>query len=246
MALAESRAPEPKRPEYRRLATDIAVQADLGRFFGAKFRAGVLYHIFEKTGDRAALEASLKCYRGARDAWAAMADRTQGVYLRSITFGPGRPMSGHWADRLKNIDTDIARVAAKLDSAKPAQTDGLVPRVIKEATGRPPQRVADGRHNAPGKFQRGQAIALEFAAGRDYSAVQLLYRRVNHAGRWQSAPMQSSGRLWRGTIPADYADSAYSIQYYFELREPAASAGLFPGLGEQRDQQPYFVVRALS
>ena len=146
-----------------------------------------------------------------------MADRTKGVYLSSITFSPSRQLSGHWADRLKDIDTDIAAVAAKLDSAKPAQTDGSVPRAIKEATERPPQRVADGRHNAPGKFQRGQAIALEFAAGRDYSAVQLLYRRVNHAGRWQSAPMQSAGRLWRGAIPAEYADSAYPIQYYLSL-----------------------------
>ena len=46
------RSPGKDRPEYRRLAIDVAIQAGLGRFFGAKFRAGVLYRIYEQTGDR--------------------------------------------------------------------------------------------------------------------------------------------------------------------------------------------------
>src|SRR5436305_12676003 len=35
---------------------DVQMQAGLGRFFAAKFRAGVLFHLHERTGDRAALE----------------------------------------------------------------------------------------------------------------------------------------------------------------------------------------------
>ena len=48
-----------ERPEYRRMAIDIELQSAIGRFFGAKFRAGVLYRIHEQTGSRAALEACL-------------------------------------------------------------------------------------------------------------------------------------------------------------------------------------------
>ena len=32
------------------MAIDVAIQAGLGRFFGAKFRSGVLYRIHERTG----------------------------------------------------------------------------------------------------------------------------------------------------------------------------------------------------
>ena len=53
-------------------------QAGLGRFFGAKFRAGVLYAIFEQSGDRTALELSLEMYQKARSYWAELAESCQG------------------------------------------------------------------------------------------------------------------------------------------------------------------------
>jgi len=119
LARGEGRATGKRRPEYRRLTVDIAVAADLGRFFGAKFRAGVLYRIFDRTGDRAALEAALKAYRVARDAWTAIAVRTRGVYMADITVGEARQLRGHWADRLADIDADIAAIEPKLDSPGP-------------------------------------------------------------------------------------------------------------------------------
>ena len=63
------------------MAIDIELQAALGRFFGAKFRAGVLYRIHERTGSRAALEACLERYRAAREIWAGLANRAKGVYV---------------------------------------------------------------------------------------------------------------------------------------------------------------------
>ena len=78
-----------------------------------------------------------------------------------------------------------------------------------------------------------------------------------------SESMKSDGRMWQGTIPAKYTDSAFPLQYYFELTEGPESAALYPGLGvrralpvvgdvrrmhdaallEQRTGQPYFDVR---
>jgi hypothetical protein len=104
LARADRRTPRKDRPEYRRLAVDAAVAADLGRFFGSKFRAGVLYRIFEQSGDRVALEAAIKSYRAAREVWTAIAARTKDVYMSDITFGEARQLRGHWADRLADID----------------------------------------------------------------------------------------------------------------------------------------------
>ncbi len=240
---AEARATKKATPEYRRLTIDIAVAADLGRFFAAKFRAGVLYRIFEQTGDRAALEQSVKAYRSAREAWAAIVARTKDVYMSDITVGEQPQLHGHWADRLPDIDADIAAIAAKLESAKPAQKDGSIPRAITEALGQPQRPVVAGRHTPTSNFQPGTPLSLEFAADKRYASVLLHYRRVNQAERWQTVPMQSNESVWRTAIPAEYTDTPYALQYYFEVRKSPNTATLYPGFGEQRTEQPYFVVR---
>jgi len=66
---------------------------------------------------------------------------------------------------------------------------------------------------------------------------------VNQAERWQSAAMQSGGRVWRASIPSEYTQSPYPLQYYFELKEAPESALLYPGFGNELTGQPYFVVR---
>jgi hypothetical protein len=104
LAQAESQAAGKNRPEFRRLAVDLNIQIGLGRFFGAKFRAGVLYGIHERTGDRAALEEALKAYRAARGAWAQIAERAKGVYVSDVTVGELPWLRGHWLDRLPAID----------------------------------------------------------------------------------------------------------------------------------------------
>jgi hypothetical protein len=234
---------ETGRPEYRRLAIDVAVAADLGLFFGAKFRAGVLYRIFEQTRDRAALEEALKAYRSARDVWAAIVTRTRDVYMADITVGELRQLRGHWADRVGDIDGDIAAIEAQLDTARAAQAGGQISRAIAEALGRPQRPTVAGRHTPSARFQPGAPLALEFAAGKDYASVLLHYRGVNQAERWKSEPMQSDGRVWHGTIPAEYTQSPFPLQYYFEVKEGPESAALYPGLGEQLTDQPYFVTR---
>jgi hypothetical protein len=65
----------------------------------------------------------------------------------------------------------------------------------------------------------------------------LHYRHVNQVERFVTAPM--SGKPWRATIPAEFTKSPYPLQYYFSLE----SASLFPGLGPNLANQPYYVLR---
>ena len=243
LARGEKRTKEKDRPEYRRLVIDVAVAAGLGRFFGAKFRAGVLYHLFEQTGDRAALEAALTSYRLARDAWAAIVVATKEVYRNDITVGETRVLRGHWADRLPDIDSDIALIAAKLDTAKPGQAGGPIARAVAEALGKPRRAAVAGKHAPSPRFQPGSPLAIEFACDRNYAAVRLHYRHVNQAERWQSVEMESDRRMWRASIPGEYTQSMYPLQYYFELKQAPNAWALYPGLGDQLTGQPYYVVR---
>jgi hypothetical protein len=55
--------------------------------------------------------------------------------------------------------------------------------------------------------------------------------------------MKADGISYKAEINAEYTNSPYPIEYYFELRESPESARLYPGFDETLTNQPYFVVR---
>ena len=230
--------------KVRRVEIDVAIQAGLGQFFAAKFRAGVLYAIHERTGDRGALEEALKFYRVARAAWAELAGRAKGVYLADITVGELPWLRGHWLDRLPAIDADIALLEKRLPSAKPTG-DPKVTAAIAETTGRPQRPSAAMRHRVPERFMPKQPVPLELTCPVLASA-RLHYRHVNQAERWQSAVMDRKGTAYYAVIPGAYTDSPYALQYYFELQSAPDRAWIYPGFPSDLAGQPYYVVRGAS
>lgn len=236
-------------PEYRRLTIDVSIQAGIGQFFGARFRGGVLYRIYEKTGDRRALEASLAQYRRARAAWSELGRRATGIYMTDITVGEYPWLRGHWADRLPAMDRDIASVAQKLEAAPEggSQANPGVRRAIREALGRPERREPAARHQPPSTFHPGEPLDLDLTLKAPAAAVTLYYRHVNQAERYSVMDMKAgSGTLahrYRAAIPAAYTDSDYPLEYYFEIREAEGEVSLYPGFSPKLTNQPYFVVR---
>jgi hypothetical protein len=252
-ALAEAAAANPDeatadRAAYRRYAIDTQVQAGLGRFFASKLRAGVLYRLFERTGDRAALEAAIRCYESARGFWAQVAQITKGVYVADIAWGDAWYQHGDWTDRLPRIDEDIALLRAATAPAgavnpAPEKTAALIRLIQGNAPARPAPGVV---HSPPASFRRGRPVtlALEPAAGQTPPREVLLhYRHANQAERWvaPAAVSSTADGSWTAAIPADYAAAPYPLTYYFECIHADGHA-LYPGLGPTLDQQPYFAV----
>ena len=227
----------------RRQQIDVAMQSGLGKFFGAKFRAGVLYRIHERTGDRAALEQAVHFYREARAAWSGVAERAKDVYVVDITVGEQPWLRGHWTDRIAAIDADIALLERRLPSAKDTD-DPKIKAAISEATGRPRRASVAVRHAPPEDFRRARTVALELRAPVLTSA-RLYYRHVNQAERWQSVTMDRTAASYVATIPAAYADSPYPLQYYFELKSAPDQAWIFPGFPADLSGSPYHVIRAV-
>jgi hypothetical protein len=225
------------------VSPDVAIQAGLGRFFAAKFRAAALYGIHERTGDRAALEAAIGQYRKARDAWAALAAAAKDVYAPDVTFGELPWLRGHWLDRLPAIDADIRLLESRLASALASAKESADPKTraaIREVLGGSAPPLPAMSHTPPRSFRPKQPLPIQIS-GPALTSVRLWYRHVNQAERWQSAPMALSGSTWRAGIPEEYTDSPFSLQYYFELRH-ARGAWLYPGLARDLAGQPYFVV----
>jgi hypothetical protein len=244
-SLAQAQVRERNRPEFRRLEIDVLIQAGLGSFFASKFRAGVLYRIHELTGDRTALEESLSAYRKARAAWADLANRAKGVYLPDITVGEHPQLHGHWLDRLPAIDRDINALAAKLAAAPVKKPEPQIEAAIQEALRRPPARIVQSKHSPPQRFERGRPLDLEFTTANPSASVRLLYRHVNQAERFESVAMDRHETRFRAVIPSSYTESAYPLQYYFEVREGPESAAIYPGFSPRLDNQPYYVVRSV-
>ena len=233
-------------PDRARLAIDIGIVAELGRFFAAKFRSGVLYAIHERTGDRPALAAALEAYRRARAHWAALAERARGVYQDDLSVSDKISERGHWADRLPGIDRDIDRMEARLASVVKAP-DPRGAAAVRAVLAWPERRPAPCTHVPPAGFRPGAPIvvSLAVASARRPRSVRIYFRRVNQAERYQSAAMAAGHVDYRATIPAAYADSPYPVQYYFALAEGPERVWLYPGFQRELLNQPYFVLRRM-
>jgi hypothetical protein len=246
LAEAEKASADTHAPAFRRLSIDVRVQGGLGRFFGQKLRAGVLYALYERTGDPAAKAGALRLYRSAREAWAGVVDVTKGVYASDVSYGDGPFKRGHWSDRLAAIDHDIAAVEASATPAVAAPWDKeRAAALLREAAAHPQRPAVNATHAQPGPFRRGEpvALALAFPADHEQASVVLHYRRVNQSEAWRSAPMQLGNRSWHAEIPGPYTDSDFALQYYFEPTDPAGQAWIHPGLGSALSRPPYLVLR---
>jgi hypothetical protein len=230
---------------------DAQIQADLGHFFAAKFRAGVLFAIYERTGDRNALDAALVSYRKARETWVLLVDRVRLVYAADLSISDKLSEHGQWSDRLPAIGEDISSVAqapppaASSVSASSAKNAAAA---IAQALGKPKRPPVPATHTAPASFEPKAALPLEvtIARGRTMTAVWCCYRHVNQSERYERVQMERAGGAYRASIPAAYTDSPFALQYYFVLQESATEVHLFPGLGASLMETPYFVVEKTS
>lgn len=99
------------------------------------------------------------------------------------------------------------------------------------------------RHVQPKRFKPGQPLDLELSIEKPAGSVRLYYRHVNHAERYESVEMRHTENSYHVSIPADYTDSPYPLQYYFELKEEPGTAWLYPGFTSELTNQPYSIVR---
>lgn len=234
-----SAAGDPRAPAARRTMVDVKLQIGLGRFFSAKFRAGVFYAIYGKTNDRRALEQCLEHYRLARTCWAKLASLSGQVYASDLSVSDRFDERGQWRDRLADIDADISALNQKLPSAQSTlKTAPVIDEVLQPNS----RATLHCRHDAPAPFRQGHPIPVTIEADGIGTAT-LHYRRVNQAERFQTLVMESERNHFRAQIPAAYTQSPYPLQYYFELRSSPRSVFLYPGFAPDLTNQPYFLIR---
>ncbi len=257
---AKSKARDAQSPEFRRLELDVTIQAGLGRFFTAKFRAGVLYAIYERTGHRPALAEAVQAQHAARQTWTELAAQAKAPYLPDITYGYDYFMHGHWQDRLAAMDDDIGDMEKLLKNAPETAVHGRQPpetdlKTIKRAMQSVLEKLEPDKipppavlHDPAPSFRRGQSLPIDARVSSGghrtpVSGLRLRYRHVNQGEVWQTEPMEQAGKDYRAVIAAAYTDSPYPLQYYFQISGEPGKTWLRPGLKPGWHGQPYFFLR---
>ena len=228
-----------KSREFRQTEEDILILNGLGLYYANIFRAALFYSIHEQTGDSAAASLSLTAYRKARNAWADMAKRAESIYSRDISYGDVPIRRGHWADRLPEIDRDLAALGNHFDDdtkQKSSASDAI--QAIAKASSRPSIAV---EHTVPEGFRQRSDLKLIMTTPASVTESILWYRHVNHGERWLSSPMQRAGNEHTAAIPGNYTSSPYPLQYYFELHT-AREAILHPGFNATLSNTPYYAI----
>lgn len=256
LAEAKAHMNNPQAPEFRRLAVDVSIQAALGRFFAWKLRSGVLYALYEQSGDHSAIEESVSAYRRARNYWAEAANHAKDVYMSDITYGIETNLRGTWSDRLPAIDDDIRDLESRMTLARPnaiivgGAVTAKVYQAVHEVLSRPVRLSIPCRHTPPAHFHPGRPLQIELSveerdAGLRPSLIRLAYRHVNQGEYYQVMEMRADhgGISYRALIPGNYTASPYDLQYFFELHAGQGRAWLYPGFGPDLSDQPYFCVQ---
>lgn len=238
---------------FRRIEEDILIQVGLGAFFAHKLRSAVVYQLFLLSGDPSAAKLAIEHYQKARDAWAAMAQRATAVYRANVSYGRIPKRSGHWIDRLPAIDTDLAAMKAKVQSplAETISRRSAAEELNVIAGLLQPANQVKCAHTPPQEFTPGSPLTLTLKVSRGEGiqavpSVRLLYRHVNQAERWNAVETIIETGACSAAIPAVYTQSAFSLEYYFELRDGARRAWMCPGFNEKLSNQPYFAISRRS
>ena len=246
LAAAKGQITDCNQPEFQRLAVDVTIELNLGRFFAHKLRSSVGYAIYKRNGQITRLREATAEYQAARSAWLAIIEATRNVYGDDIVFGLGAHVRGNWTDRLPAVDADLAAMEHRLQAAEasaPAARDQTIaPLALLDQA---PSEVLCV-HTLQKQFTAGEPLDITLTLDSKEAQnieVELRYRRVNQAEQWQSAAMQPNAGTHHALIPAAYTESPYALQYYFTFHDSSGRAWIYPGFNDTLSNQPYIVIR---
>jgi hypothetical protein len=238
---AKAQVPPSAAVEFHRWEEDIRITIGQGRFFAGKLRTALYHEIWKRGGPETAATLAMDTQMKARDAWAQMADRAAKVYVADITYGEIPLRHGSWQDRLPAIDHNIANLKDALAQPRPAPADPKGAAALAFAKSRPVRPVIAAQHKPPQTFTPGAALTVHLASA-PAKAAKLWYRHVYQGERWASVAMTGDSNNWQAAIPADYTQSPYPLQYYFELDTGAPLTAMVPGFNATRSNTPYYSV----
>lgn len=238
-ALQEAERSARDDPQTLRTLVDLRVLVCLGRFFSGKFRAGVTYALFRRSGDRSLLETAIAQLREAHQSYARVAEIVQGVYRDDLAFGVGASERGTWRDRVTTMREDLFLLEREL--ATLAGASGMSATYAERAD----RGRTDMSLSTPERFTRGEDVRV-CLLGDDprVTGAVLRYRHLNHAEEFESVEMVPSAEGFEAVIPARYTATAFPLVVLAEVAIEGDFPIFVPPFDADLSNQPYVVIHS--
>jgi hypothetical protein len=239
-------------PEWRMTEVDHRLLAELARYHAAKIRAATELAFFESDAQAGRIKLAEAHAVSALDAWKRLVALTEPVYHHDLVFGIakdsprsklGHHHTGHWRDRLPEVEADVAylrELRTKLEAGGPLAPVRRLP--LEGPDARPAFRVEDGIA-AAWETDGGAEIRVRVAPDSQLRQVILHHRPLDQTRDWRVTEMHSdNGRIYLATIPAEQIDPHFKWQCFVELL--GARGGICWPPWEEG--QPYVVLHPLE
>ena len=254
LALFQARAIDPdifiRSPEGRMTDVDFVLLAELAKYHAKKLDAAMEFAHYETTGgEKGIVKATLSQLKLARIHWQNVVDAADDAYHSDLVFGitPDSPRSkfghhhsGHWRDRLPEIDADLRRIGDLKENAP----DPIIQRGGSRLGGtysvNPNVRHSPSKSVAPGTGLELKLVDLEASKESPFLLRAVVWARpLDQTRTWHRYEMMKrDDGTFTVTLPPNVIDPQFDLQYYFQVYKQFESA-VWPAwqLGP-----PYFVV----
>lgn len=240
----------PEHAERRMTEVDLRLLRSLAFYHSKKLEAATCYAHWEvlRNVQGSLAHATTYALTDAAKHWSKVVETTDGIYHHNLVFGvtpdsprskQGHHHSGHWKDRLGEIETDVEAVKKAVDGADDVIPLGGDIRMAFITLG-PPEL----RHDSAALIQPKSALPLRLSVidSMPHNRVEravVHIRPLDQTREWKSFEMTKDVEgEFVSTIPETAIDPHYDIQYYFQVFMDGRVA-LWP---DWRKGQPYFVV----
>ncbi|WP_437228591.1 hypothetical protein SH661x_000982 [Planctomicrobium sp. SH661] len=239
---------------------DLKALALLARYHAAKKRAATHLEFFRVTKDPVRLKLAWKQILQAQQHWQQLSEITSGHYADNMNFGHSQEHhcdylaklqihTGHWKDRLVEVQADVDAVARLLDQHQITErfpTEEEL-RGMKRYPGEVPAPVSISfSHDRIESVVPGQNVSVSARVNSDrpLKVVSVYYRPLNQTATWKRLTMtdEAGTGTYRAQINASEIDPQFDLQYYLEARH-ATGGEFWP---HWQNETPYIVVPVRS
>lgn len=128
VAEAERLVAVPSSKEFRSAVTDLRMLAAIAEYHSRRIQAGLMFALFDESGNVAALDRAIEGERHAIEAWQQVVDATGDVYSDNVAFGlpeakdrefPANDLAGHWRDELPKLQLGLEALEKQRTSLGP-------------------------------------------------------------------------------------------------------------------------------
>ena len=230
--------------EFHATSVDLRLQAFLALYHSWKTRAATNLAFFQMTGETRYLPIALRQMEYAMKYWSLTSRLAGQFYSDNLVFGHrkdsprsrgGHHHSGHWKDRLPEVQADVdylRNLIRKHNAQGPREfitktqiTD--FPRIEHE----PIESATVGKDFT---------LRVKVTSKRPIFFVRLYFRALNQTVDWNQIQMKSIGKSqFEAIVPGDEVSARWDFMYYFEAIDEQ-SGTLWP---KWQERQPYIVVK---